>query len=86
MTAARGSSPLKIAALLLTLAWLIYIGLQAWHRWPVVPLDMGTSDAASWDIYRDAVRAHALRALLLAVAIPAIIWGLVALLRHRTGR
>lgn len=86
MTTTNASSPLKISAVLLTLAWIAFIGLQAWQRWPVIPLDMNMSDAASSEFYRQAVQAHVVRAFLLALAPPAAIWGFVALLRRRAAR
>lgn len=56
-------------------AWVAFIVIQAWQRWPQVPLDMGSGDPEVAAVYRDAVARHAVRAALLALVVPALLWG-----------
>lgn len=83
MNTSTTMSPLKVAAVLLSLLWLGYIAVEAWQRWPQVPLDVGADDGATASIYRDAVAAHAGRAVALALSVPALLWVVVRLLRRR---
>lgn len=66
-------------------AWVAFIAVQSWQRWPQVPLDMNATDQQTAAVYHEAVQQHLMRSAGLALIVPALVWGALALLRGPSG-
>ena len=56
--------------LVLSLAWLGFVGFRAWQHWPAVPLDMSTLDPETRTVFTEALVYYALNASLVGLGIP----------------
>jgi hypothetical protein len=55
-------------AILVCAAWLGFAAWRGYTGWPMLPFDVDAGDPAVMDVYRHAVRQHALNTMLIAVA------------------
>ena len=60
--------------LLLSIAWLGFVGFRAWQHWPAVPLDMSTLDAETQTVYTEALVYYGLNAAVVGLGIPFVIY------------
>ena len=56
--------------LVVSMAWLGFVGFRAWQHWPTVPLDMSTLDPETRTVFTEALVYYALNASLVGFGIP----------------
>lgn len=60
--------------LILSLAWLGFVGWRTWQHWPAVPLDMTTLDPETRTVFTEALVYYALNAVLVGLGIPFLVY------------
>ena len=60
--------------LVVSTAWLGFVGFRAWQHWPAVPLDMSTLDPETRTVFTEALVYYALNASLVGLGIPFLIY------------
>jgi hypothetical protein len=60
--------------LLVSLAWIGFIGWQSYQHWPMVPLDMSTLDPETRQIYTEALIWHGLNTAIVGLGLPFIFY------------
>jgi len=75
-----GRTPGFWLATVAILAWIGFVGYRAWQGWPHVPMDISAADAATQAAFNEAISAHVVRHLAMALLPPAVLLLLLRLI------